>query len=487
VSSSADQFIGFWDYFRTVFVPLNNLELPLKQLHQDTCEALQKAALGELGKSFVVVNIPPRVGKTKIMEALVSWQLAYFPDSQIIYTSYSNELAKTSVRYIQQVMATPWYLDLFATRLGAIRQADHFTTEAGGKVYGDGVGGSLTGLGAGLKRLAGGFIIMDDPSKPDEALSRVESDKLRVWFENTLKSRRNSSQWTPIILCMQRLDTDDLSGFLLREYPDDVHHIKFSALNERGESAIPETVSTQSLLDTQRISPFTFAAQYLQEPTVLGGNLIKIEDFRYYPYGHPPKTEFKVITCDTAWKTKEHSDFSVLQCWGRYQKKAYLIDQMRGKWAPADLLRLSHAFYAKHHKAVAPVAYMAVEEAASGLTLIQDLRKRGVPTKGIVRVKDKVTRVKHILAYHATGMVYIPKDAPWTAAFEQECAAFREDGKSRHDDMVDTMADGVFLCLGKGTSILNVLGGRRPAVAIPRNTPLPEITVELLPLAEQII
>lgn len=455
------QFITFWDYFRECFVPLNNLELPLKKLHQDTCEALQAAVLGELGKSFIVVNIPPRVGKTKIMEALVTWQLAFFPDSQIIYTSYSNELAKTSVRYIQQTMSVPWYLDLFSTRLGQIRQADHFTTEQGGKVYGDGVGGSLTGLGAGLKRRAGGFIVLDDPSKPDEALSRVESDKLRVWFENTLKSRRNSSQWTPIIICMQRLDTEDLSGFVLREYPDDVHHIKFSALDARGESAIPETVSTKSLLDTQRISPFTFAAQYLQEPTVIGGNLIKTADFRYYDPEYLPKIELKFIVADTAMKTKEANDFSVLQCWGRYQKRAYMIDQMRGKWAPDQLMRNARAFYEKHHKASSPVAYMSVEEAAAGLTLIQDLRKKGIPTKGVIRHRDKVTRVKQILAYQATGMVYLPREAVWLAAFEQECASFREDGKSRHDDMVDCFADGVFLCLGKGTSILNVIGGRK--------------------------
>lgn len=459
------EFISFWSYFSTAFVPLNNLELPLKELHRATCETLQAAVLGELGKSMVVVNIPPRVGKTKIMEALTTWMLGYFPDSQMIYLSYSNELAKTSVRYVQQVMACPWYQEVFPTRLGQIRQADHFTTESGGKVYGDGVGGSLTGLGAGLKRKAGGFIVLDDPSKPDEALSRVESEKLRFWFENTLKSRRNSSQWTPIILCMQRLDTEDLSGYLLREYPDEVHHIKFSAILPNGESAIPETVSTKSLMDTQRVNPFAYAAQYLQEPTVLGGNLIKIEDFRYYTAEYAPKYEFKVIVADTAMKTKEANDYSVLQCWGRYQKKSYLIDQMRGKWAPSDLLSNSRAFYEKHHKAASPVSYMCVEEAAAGLTLIQDLRKKGIPTKGVIRVRDKVTRVKQILAYQATGMVWLPKDAPWLPAFEQECAAFREDGKSTHDDMVDCFSDGVFLCLGKGTSILSVIGGRRPAPA----------------------
>jgi len=455
-------FIGFWDYFSTCFVPFQNLELPLKPLHRGMCDLLERAVLGERAKSFYVVNIPPRVGKTKTMEALVTWMLAYFPDAQIIYTSYSNDLAKTSVRYSQEVMASPWYCELFSTRLGNIRQADHFTTTAGGKVYGDGVGGSLTGLGAGLKRKAGGFIIVDDPAKPDEALSRVESEKLKFWFENTLKSRRNSSSWTPIVICAQRLSTDDLPGFLLENYPDDVELIKFPAL-VNGESIIPETVSTKELLDTQRVNPFAFSAQYMQEPVVLGGNLIKLADFHYYDYGEPPRLEFKVITCDTAIKAKQSNDFSVLQCWGRSLRRAFLIDQARGKWSGNELLKNSRAFYEKHNKAASPVNYMSVEEAAVGFPLIQDLRKKGIPARGVIRTKDKVTRVHEMLPYQATGMVYLPKGAPWLSAFEAECAQFRADGKSTHDDQVDCATDGVTLCLGKGTSILSVLGPRKKA------------------------
>lgn len=454
------QFVPLWDYFSNAFVPLQRLSLPLKPLHKGVCDVMQRAALGELKKSFVVINIPPRVGKTKCMEAAISWHLAYFPDSQFIYTSYSNDLAKTSVKYVQEVMASSWYTELFPTRLGNIRQADYFTTTDHGAVYGDGVGGSLTGKGAGLKRKAGGWIVIDDPSKPDEALSKVESDKLRFWFENTIKSRRNSSQWTPIIVCMQRLDTEDLSGFLLENYPEDVEHIKFPAL-VNGESTIPETVDTKSLLDTQRVNPFAFNAQYQQDPVILGGNLIKLADFRYYPYGQPPKLDYKVITCDTAMKAKEANDHSVLQCWGRTtkpEKRAYLIDQIRGKWHPDQLIKNSRQFYEKHHKSASPVAYMSIEEAAAGFTLMNELRKKGIPVRGVIRHKDKVTRVKDILPYQATGCVYLPTGASWLPAFETELAAFREDGKSTKDDQVDAFADGVVIMLGKALSILQVLG-----------------------------
>lgn len=455
------EFVSFPKFFEEIFVPLNKLELPIKKLHRDTCAVLEKAFYGELKKNWVVINVPPRVGKTKMVEAWVAWAQAYFPESQFIQCSYSNTLAEASCRYIQQTMDSPWYRDLFPqTRLGSVRQAGDFNTTEGGRVYADGVGGSLTGVGAGLKRPCGGAIILDDPSKPDEALSRVESDKLRNWLENTLKSRRNSSQYCPIVVVMQRLHPDDLSGFILQNYPEDVHHINFPAL-VNGESVIPETISTKDLLDTQRVNPFTFAAQYLQNPIIQGGNLIKLDNFRYYDYEEPPKIELKIITCDTAMKSKESNDYSVLECWGRSQKRAFLIDLIRGKWTPSQLLANARKFYEKHHKAASPLAYIAIEEAAAGYNLMLEMRKKGIPARGIIRLTDKVSRVKMALPYQETGMVFLPKGAPWLPAFEAECAQFQEDGKQRHDDQIDPMADGINLLLSKGTSILNVIGARR--------------------------
>lgn len=457
--------LSLFRFFSECFVPFQNLSLPIKPLHRGVCDVLESALLGDLHKSFVAVNIPPRVGKTKMLEASAAWHFGNFPDSQFIYTSYSNMLAGTSSKYVQEVMASSWYKQVFPeARLGRVQQMDHFTTTVGGMMHADGVGGALTGLGAGLKRRAGGAIYVDDPMKPDQALSAVESEKVRFWFENTLKSRRNSSTFVPIILCMQRLDTDDLTGYLLENYPDDVHHIKFSGF-VNGESTIPETTDTKSMLDTQRVNPFTFAAQICQDPIVLGGNLIKLADFRYYPHGQPPKIEHKIMTCDTALKSKTSNDWSVLQCWGRSEKRAFLIDQIRGKWEPAELIKNAKSFYSKHHRGASPIAYMAVEEAGAGTTLLGELRKQGIPARGIVRTKDKVTRVMEMLPYQATGQVWLPRGAPWLAGYEAELAQFRKDGKSSRDDQVDPTADAVTLLLGKGTSILSVVGQDKGARA----------------------
>lgn len=474
-----NDFLSFWEFFQ-VFVILNRLELPLKDLHRDACDILQRAALGQLsieGKSFIVISIPPRVGKTMMMVALCIWQLTYFPESQIIYTSYAGSLATESCRLIQETINSKWYQDLYTTRLGNIQKADFFTTTAGGKLHAEGVGGGLTGKGAGLKRVAGGFIVVDDPAKPDEALSLVMQEQMRFWFENTLKSRRNSSQWTPIIICAQRISSNDLPGFLLEHYPEETAVIKHAAL-VNGESIIPETVSTESLLATQRVNPFAFAAQYQQEPIMLGGNMIKTEDFFIFD-SVDLKWEKKIITCDTAFKDKQHNDWSVLECWGVLERKAYLIDLIRGRWLSPSLIENSEAFYRKHndpggfYHAPSPVTRFTIEEAAAGIGLIDQLRLRGIPAIGILRTKDKVTRVNEILPYIVTHMVGVHKHAPWLVAFLNECAEFRPDGKAVHDDMVDAMVDGVWEALGKSLSIWDVIGMRVKATqAAPTQPPI---------------
>lgn len=455
-------FISFWAFFQA-FVAGNKLSIVLTPHHKRVCDTLQKAVLGQLKKEFVIINIPPRFGKTKICEALACWQLAYFPDSHMIYTSYSHHLAESSVRYVRETIAREWYADMFPqTKLSGVQKADYFDTSEQGRVYGAGAGGAITGFGAGLKRACGGFIVIDDPIKPDEAMSETVSEATNFWLENTLKSRRNSPG-VPIIVCMQRLSEQDLSGYILENYPDQVEHIKVAALDPAtGESIMPETVSTESLKATEKVNPFAFNAQYQQEPIILGGNVLKTDWFRYYKEDPTSlRFEYVVITGDTALQTKRSNDWSVLQVWGRMQRRAYLIDHVRGKWTSPELLAVAYELYLKWNRPTCPVAKFPIEKAAAGPGLIQQLQVLGIPAEGIDRVKDKVARLMDVLAFFRTGMVYLPADAAFNKEILAECAAFRADGLHRHDDIVDTMVDGVSQLLGSGLSILDVLGNTR--------------------------
>jgi hypothetical protein len=82
-------------------------------------------------------------------------------------------------RDCRQIVASNWYRQLFATRLSAQRQAmSEFETTAQGCRLATSVGGVLTGRGADL--------IIDDPLKPEEALSQSQRQAANDWFDHTL-------------------------------------------------------------------------------------------------------------------------------------------------------------------------------------------------------------------------------------------------------------------------------------------------------------
>jgi hypothetical protein len=60
-------------------------------------------------------------------------------------------------------------------------------------------------------------IIIDNPLKPEEALSEAHRHGANEWFDHTLYSRLNDKQQGDIVLIMHRLREDDLVGHVLAQ------------------------------------------------------------------------------------------------------------------------------------------------------------------------------------------------------------------------------------------------------------------------------
>jgi predicted phage terminase large subunit-like protein len=468
----ADDYLSFREYFRDLFVPEMKLELPILDLHLHAADVLELAFFGDLDiegtTQWLILNMLPRIGKTKLLEAWVTWGMAYFPDSQWIYTSYAGPLAERSLSYIVKTMRSAWYVELYGDHVHGSK-ADHLSTVEGGNIYAEGTGGELTGKGAGLKRPAGGAFIVDDASKPDEALSEVESKNKRRWAETTAKSRRNSDRWCPFVICGQRLGPEDLPAYFISTYPEQTKIVKFATLvdpvtgkastEENAVSIAPQTVRTATLqaMRRTRMGRFVLASQYQQEPVSLGGNLIVTDEFRWYDPSPALHFTRKVIVCDTAFTKKQENDFCVLECWGQLDDSpnAYLVDQVRGHWESPQLLVQAVLFWRKHNEEQWPVGRFKVESATAGLPLMQHLAEKGIPTIDIVRVKDKAARVQDVLPYISNGMVYLPRGEPFIPELLEELAAFTQAGNHSHDDQVDCVVDGVQDLLGGGGGLLS--------------------------------
>jgi hypothetical protein len=160
--------------------------------------------------------------------AFVAWLLGHKPAIQIICASYGQELADKHARDCRTLMASEFYQQLFPrTRLSSEKESvNEFLTSGEGFRMSTSVGGVLTGRGADV-------IILDDPLKPDEALSETRRTSVNEWYDNTLVSRLNSKENGVIIIVMQRLHQDDLVGHVMGQQDWEV--LSFPAIAEEDE------------------------------------------------------------------------------------------------------------------------------------------------------------------------------------------------------------------------------------------------------------
>src|SRR4051794_14454742 len=125
----------------------------------------QELAGFRTGSRRLIINLPPRHLKSLLGSVtLPAWLLGHNPSLQIICASYGAELAGKLSRDCRTVMDSDWYREVFPnTRLDRFA-VNELTTTAHGCRMATSVDGVLTGRGADL-------IIIDDPLKPDEAIS----------------------------------------------------------------------------------------------------------------------------------------------------------------------------------------------------------------------------------------------------------------------------------------------------------------------------
>jgi predicted phage terminase large subunit-like protein len=305
------------------------------------------------------------------------------------------------------------------------------------------VGGVLTGRGA-------DFLIIDDPLKPDEALSETQRNAANEWYQHTLYSRLNNKKTGCIIIIMQRLHEDDLVGHVLQQgewttlrFPaiaveDETHLIKTpygSRMVRRraGEALHPERESLEVLRNIRNIQgEYNFAGQYQQEPAPLGGGLVKLAWFKTYKVGEEPaKFELIFQSWDSAVKATELSDYSACTTWGKKDENLYLLHVLRRRMEYPELKRA-----VLEQKERFNATTILIEDKSSGAQLIQELLREGLHAVTRYEPKmDKVMRLYSVTSTIANGFLYLPDKAEWLAEYVHEMTSFP---KGKFDDQCDS-------------------------------------------------
>lgn len=433
-------------FLQKAFSTASGGEILLKNWHHDAiCFQLERIRQGDITR--LIVTMPPRNLKSITLSvAWQAWMLGVDPSLRFVCVSYSNDLARKLANDCRAIMQTDWYRRAFPkTRLqrGNSAEMDFMTTAGGGRLS-TSVGGTLTGRG-------GDMIVIDDPIKPDEAMSETVRKQVINWYSNTLVSRLNDKETGAIILVMQRLHEEDLAGYLLES--GDWHHLSlpaiafedrkiqtgFNTFHDFLEGSVlhPERESLKRLTELKRTQgTASFSAQYQQNPVPVEGLHIKRAWLQHFKTVPEHCTGDRIVqSWDTASKDGVFNDFSVCVTALLRDRMVYVLDVYRAKLKFPDLKRkvINHA---KRWN----TGVILIEDAASGQQLLQVLRSerpKGVP-RPIARkpVMDKLSRFSGQSHRIEAGELLLQEGANWLADLERELLGFPN---VKHDDQVDAL------------------------------------------------
>lgn len=420
--------------------------------HLDAC------ATGQIKR--LLINIPPGTSKsllTNVFYPAWLWGAKQRPNTQFLGASHAEALAVRDCRKMRLLVQSEWYQSLWKLDITSDQnQKTNFENADLGWRAACAVR-SMTGRRADI-------VVWDDPHSAEDAHSPAQLETAERVFRETLPSRLNNPKTSAIIIIMQRLADKDISGVITSgdygyehlclpmEYePDRTYHTSLGFKDPRtqaGELLFPERFPEDVVAREKNImGSNAYAGQYQQRPSPRGGQIIKGSWFGLYT--KPPVIKYRKIYADTALKTAEHNDYSVLQLWGYgSDKKIYFLDQVRGRWDAIDLERTAVSFWTKHRNAdralYGALRGIAVEDKASGTGLIQTLaRRHNIPVTPIQRTKDKYTRLMDVLGYLESGFVQLPQDHQDLSSFIYECESFTATNSHAHDDQVDCLIDAV--------------------------------------------
>lgn len=433
------------------------------------CGELMKVMSGK--RNRLIINITPRHMKSIICSvAFPAWILGHNPTATIITVSYADDLSEKFASDCRRVMESHWYKKIFPlARINPKRnRMTEFETTRGGGRFATSVNGVLTGRGA-------DYLIIDDPIKPQDANSATIREKVNEWFSSTLYSRLNDKAKGKIVLIMQRLHEDDLTGYLINKNlgfriikmrsiaeKDEVWYIwddlvkrERKLTRKQGEALHPERESLDLLKQTRaNLGEFTFSGQYQQSPVPREGGIIKKEWLHFYD---PLKFDYD-IRCgkislkavfqswDTANKTSENNDYSCCATFAKDRNETiYLLDIARYRLDFPDLVRQVVSSYEKlknDFKQYEVSSRLIIEDKASGTQLIQILkRETRLYCEGIKPEMDKQSRMLNIAHMVETAKCLFPSNnPPWWEAFQKELLIFP---KGRHDDQCDAFSQGL--------------------------------------------
>lgn len=415
---------------------------------------LEEVSKGNIKR--LIINIPPRYGKTELaVKCFIAWSLAKNPQSKFIHLSYSDSLALDNSSQTKEYIESDAFQKFWSMKLKKDAQSkSKWFNDFGGGVYATASGGAITGFGAGVSgsKEFSGAIIIDDPLKPDDAFSEVKRKAVNDRFNNTIRSRVNDRD-TPIIVIMQRLHEDDMSGFLLNGGSgEEWTHLCLPALNENNEPLWEYKHSFAELEKIRQADRYTFAGQYMQTPSPDEGGEWKKDWFEIIKKQSLPAIKWNMYI-DGAYTKNNSNDPTGIQISGKFNNDYIILTSIDKYLEMPELLKFIPEFI----KAVGvPINMIYVEPKASGKSIAQLIKQQ--TRLNISEIKSdfvqmsKIERARSVSPFIESGRVKLVEGA-WNETYLQQIAMFPN---AKHDEHVDLTCYGIEKELMQKSNSLNI-------------------------------
>ncbi|PLE97579.1 phage terminase large subunit [Klebsiella pneumoniae] len=513
---------SFLNFTRIWFELIQGDRLLVNWHHRLMASKIDDLLAGRLVPRNLIINIPPGGTKTEFfsihfpayVNALVQEKrLKRFRNLNI---SFADTLVKRNSRRTRDIIASREYQEFWPCSFGVNQAEEWEIKDERGRSIGQTVSrssnGQITGGRGGYYGPEfSGMVMLDDYNKPVDMLSESRRKSANTLLVNTIRSRRGDKSKehpTPFVSIQQRLHTDDATGFMLAGGMGvPFHHVAIPAmidekyiqsLDEPWRSLCWETVKdtdsvvvggvrywsywpqmedVNDLLQLWEKDRYTFLSQYQQNPMALTGGIIDTSWFRTYIT--LPKLTHRAVYVDTnSGKVEDWLDYTVFTLAGMgVDGNLYIIDVVRGRWDPEDLLKKAEEVWEKWRLSgsmrVMPLRHMAIEEKQAGQGLITTLKKRSqtpgqlaIPVREIPRGtgQNKLVRCLNVIPQIKTGKVFVPAthtddgqklssifyedgtiagSTEWVLTAMTECAAFSANDSHDNDDILDTWMDAI--------------------------------------------
>lgn len=434
----------------------------------------------------LLINVPPGSMKSLLVNVFwPAWEWAvHNAGLRYISFSYSSLLTERDNQRLMDLIESREYQAMYG-RAFTLRSKG--VTKVSNDRHGWKFASSVRGTGTGER---GDRVLLDDPHNIKEGESQVIREETVRWFREAMSNRLNHMTKSAIIVIMQRVHEDDVSGVIIGEdLPYD--HLMIPLFyepgrvgptsigwsdprTEEGENYWPERVPPEGVAEILKMGEFAVAAQYQQRPEPRGGGIFKRDWWNMWEPedGRYPQFDMIIGSCDPAYTKKEGNDPSAFVVLGvNYlpdgSPRVFLIAAWRkylslhGPKVERELGEPIEAFDARRKEQWGLVEWIAytckrfkvdvllVEAKASGISVVQELQRLMFQqTFGVEFVNpgraDKTVRANRVQHLFSAGMIWRP-ERQWAAMVEDEMAAFNPVKKtSKYDDLTDAMTQGLW-------------------------------------------